>query len=114
MTLTIQTTCERMAGELSFAFSERAHVDERIATLQRLIDDRDLILAAHDGHGIVPRAVLERHGWLTIHEARLNVRDAPDWWLNGRAAAIEQAAERGADWLEAQGIFDGDTLIHAA
>ncbi len=86
-------------------------MDHRIAGLQHLIDDRAAILAAHDGRGIVPRAVLERHGWLTVHEARLNVRDAPDWWTAGRASAIELAADRGAAWLESHGIVDGDSVV---
>ncbi len=111
MTLTIQGTCERLAGDLARTFSERQRVDERIAGLQRLIDDRADLLAAHDGQSPVPREVLERHGWLAVREARLNVRDAPGWWTAAHAAAIEDAAERGAAWLENEGITDGDSLF---
>ena len=111
VTLTIQGTCEQLGGDLAGIFSDRVRVDRRVAELQRLIDDRSVILAAHDGHGVVPRAVLERHGWLTVREARLNVRDAPDSWTDDRAAAIAAAAERGAAWLESEGIADGDAFV---
>lgn len=111
VTLTIQGVCEQLATDLQHAFADRSATDVRIAALQRLIDDRAVILAAHDGHGVVPRAVLERHGWLTVREARLNVRDAPDWWLESRAPAIEIAADRGAQWLESQGIADDGSVV---
>lgn len=111
VTLTIQGVCEQLAGDLAHVFANRHVADERIAALQRLIDDRSLILAAHDGHADVPRAVLERHGWMTVHEARMNVRDAPDTWLEGRAMEIELAAECGAAWLEEQGITDDESFV---
>lgn len=106
--------CEQLACDLAHAFGDRHATDERVAALQRLIDDRAVLLAAHDGHGIVPRAVLERHGWMTVREARLNVRDAPDSWLESRSLAIEHAANRGAAWLESQGIGnDDESLVFA-
>lgn len=111
MTLTIQGTCEQLAGDLALTFSERSRADERIGGLQSLIDDRAALLASHDGSGPVPRAVLERHGWLAVREARLNVRDAPGWWTSAQASAIAHAAERGAQWLENQGIVDGDSMV---
>ena len=106
VTLTIQGACERIAADLACAVPDRVFADDRIALLQRLIDDRERILRAHDGAAAVPRDVLGRHGWLAVHEARLNVRDAPDWWLPGRADAVERAAQRGAEWLESQEIDD--------
>ncbi|MBJ7470545.1 MAG: hypothetical protein JHD16_04555 [Solirubrobacteraceae bacterium] len=106
VTLTIQATCEQLASDLAMTFSSRRRADARIDGLQRLIDDRTCILAAHDAGSAVPRPVLERHGWLTVREAHLNVRDAPDWWRTGRASAIAEAAERGAAWLTSQGIAD--------
>lgn len=111
ITLTIQGACEQLAGDLAHAFANRHIADERIGALHRLIDDRSAILAAHDGHGDVPRAVLERHGWMTVHEARLNVRDAPDAWLERRALEIELAADCGAAWLEEQGITDDESIL---
>lgn len=66
--------------------------------------DRRALLAAYDGLGPVPRWALERHAWLAIEEARLNVRDAPEWWPEGRVEQIEQAADAGAEWLRAAGL----------
>lgn len=106
VTLTIQSTCEQLARGLAVTFSQRERVDANIADLQRLLDDRAAILAAHDGRGTLPRSVLERHGWLAVHEARLNARDAPAWWSSGQAAAMARAGDRGAAWLESQGITD--------
>lgn len=104
VTLTLQAAAEQVSRELPWGFEDRHRVDERIALLLLLIEDRRVILEAHEGRSTVPRDVLERHAWLAIEEARLNVRDAPDSWEPGRATATARAAERGAAWLNAIGI----------
>jgi hypothetical protein len=48
---------------------------------------------------------------MAVREARLNVRDAPESWLESRSLAIEHAADRGAAWLESQGIGDDDESL---
>lgn len=100
VTLTIQGASETLARELPWDIRDRRVADGRIAALQRLIEDRRLVLAAIDTGQAVPRAVLVRHGWLAVREARLNVRDAPDSWGPDRASETALAAERGARWLE--------------
>jgi hypothetical protein len=104
ITLSIAAASEELSQGLPWDFNDRVSADRRIEALESLLRDRRALLAAYDGFGPVPRLALERHGWLAIEEARLNVRDAPDWWPDGRVEQIEQAAERGAEWLEAAGL----------
>lgn len=100
VTLTLQGAAESFATDLPWDLRDRHQADERITVLQRLIEDRRLVLAAIDGGSAVPRAVLARHGWLAVREALLNVRDAPDTWDDDRASQTALAARQGAGWLE--------------
>ncbi|MDO9398003.1 MAG: hypothetical protein Q7T71_15775 [Herbiconiux sp.] len=104
ITLTIQGTAETLSRNLPWDICDRHLADARLGALQRLIEDRRLILAAYDEGRSVPRAVLVRHGWLAVTEARLNVRDAPDSWSAERAISTAEAADEGAVWLRRLGI----------
>lgn len=100
VTLTLQSAAEELSRDLPWDLSDRRRADERVAALQRLIEDRRLVLAAMDDARAVPRAVLVRHGWLAVREALLNVRDAPPSWDDERASETARAAQQGAWWLE--------------
>lgn len=104
VTLTLQSAAEALSRDLPWDICERRHADARIAAMQRLIEDRTQIMAAIDTGRVLPRDVLERHGWLAVREARLNARDAPDSWDSDRAARTASAAAHGADWLTMLGI----------
>ncbi|MEN0015948.1 MAG: hypothetical protein AAGC46_21460 [Solirubrobacteraceae bacterium] len=104
MTLTIQGATDHLAREMAWQLPDRAKADTQIEGLQRLLEDRRLVLAAVDGFGTVPRAVLERHAWLAVREAKLNARDAPETWDDDRVIDIARAAESGQRWLEQLGL----------
>lgn len=104
VTLTIQGVTDELARELAWQLPDRAKADAQIAGLQRLLEDRRLVLAAVDGFGTVPRAVLVRHAWLAVREARLNARDAPESWDEDRVIDIARAAQSGAAWLQRLGL----------
>jgi len=104
VTLTLQGAADQLAREMAWQLPDRARADAQVADLQRLLEDRRLVLAAVDGFGVVPRAVLERHAWLAVREARLNARDAPEDWDEGRVIDIARAASQGARWLQRLGL----------
>lgn len=111
LTLTLQDAASRVARDLPWTYSQRGAADQRVAALERLIDDRRAVLHAIDSGFEVPRAVLERHGWLAVREAQLNVRDAPDTWPPDEAVRIAHAAARGASLLTLLGIAGAGLLI---
>jgi hypothetical protein len=104
VTLTIQSAADDLARNMAWQLPDRATADAQVETLQRLLEDRRLILAAVDGYGVVPRAVLMRHAWLAVREAKLNGRDAPDSWDDNRVVDIAEAAASGERWLMALGL----------
>lgn len=104
VTLTVQGAADQLARDMAWELPDREQADAQIASMQRLLEDRRLILAALDGYGTVPRAVLDRHAWLAVREARLNARDAPESWDDDRVIDIARAAAVGARWLTELGL----------